>query len=320
MKIIFHENQLSYRGTSNAIYNYALYNQLLLNNESVIVYDKNYKGNLPAAVRKFEEKFKVIGYYDKSELEKIVTAEKADIFYALKAGREDGVVVTNCKMCVHAVFKYYQPHGDVYAYVSEWLSNEMTNGTSPFVPHMIEVAKTDENLRSELGIPESAIVFGRHGGMDTFDVAFVKSAVRQIARKRKDLYFVFLGTKSFVFRSLFAKYRNVIFLPTTTDELYKAKFINTCDAYLHARKQGESFGIAVGEFSIKNKPVFTWAHSEEKSHIDILGDKAIIYEDKNDLKRLIDGFKPDPSKNWDAYSEQFSPEVVMKKFKSVFID
>ena len=29
-----------------------------------------------------------------------------------------------------------------------------------------------------------------------------------------------------------------------------------------------------------NKPIITWAQSDEKSHINILGDKALIYENK----------------------------------------
>src|SRR5690606_2780639 len=122
-----------------------------------------------------------------------------------------------------------------------------------------------------LAIPKDAIVFGRHGGDTTFDIPFAKQVVKKLARERSDVYFVFLGTKSFVFRHLFRPYKNVIFLPTTTEEIYKSKFINTCDAYLHARKQGESFGIATGEFSVKNKPVITWSGSKERSHIDILG-------------------------------------------------
>ena len=36
---------------------------------------------------------------------------------------------------------------------------------------------------------------------------------------------------------------------------YKVKFINTCDAMIHARAMGETFGLAVAEFSKKNKPV-----------------------------------------------------------------
>ena len=320
MKIIFHENQLSYRGTSNAVYNYAVFNEELLNNESVILYDKNNKQNFEPSIDRFKKKFKVIGYNAISDLEKIVETEKASLFYAIKAGKNDGIEVSNCKTAIHTVFKYYQPHGDVYAYVSEWLSQEMTGGKAPFVPHMIHVEKTDFNLRKELNIPEDAIVFGRHGGDKTFDLSFVKSVVKQLSRKNKQLYFLFLGTNSFVFKSIFRPYKNVIFLPTTVDEIYKAKFINTCDAYLHARKQGESFGIAIGEFSVSNKPVITWANSEEKSHIEILGDKALVYENSEKLISIIENFTPNTTINWDAYSDQFAPQKVMDKFKKVFID
>jgi hypothetical protein len=89
---------------------------------------------------------------------------------------------------------------------------------------------------------------------------------------------------------------------------------------LHARQQGESFGIAVGEFSIANKPIITWANSEEKSHIDILGPKAILYQNEKDLNEIIQNFKVDKTKDWDAYSNEFAPERVMDKFKRVFIE
>jgi glycosyltransferase involved in cell wall biosynthesis len=320
MKILFHENQLSYRGTSNAVYNYALFNQEYLNNESIIIYQKNNKNNFAPAIEKFKNKFEVHSYTNLNEIHKIVEQTNTDLFYAIKAGKFDGVEAKSCKTVIHSVFKYYEPHGDVYAYVSEWLSNEMTNGVAPFVPHMIAVDKTSLDLRDELNIPKDAIVFGRHGGETTFDLPFVKRLIIEISKKRKDIYFVFMGTNSFVFKSVFTPYKNIIFLPKSQDELYKAKFINTCDAYLHARKQGESFGIAVGEFSICNKPVITWANSDEKSHIDILGDKAILYNDANDLNEIIQNFKEDNSKDWDAYSAEYSAEKVMDKFKSVFID
>ena len=320
MKIIFHENQLSFRGTSNAIYNYAYYNQCYLDNESIILYNKNNENNLDSAIERFQKEFKVIGYENTNELEEIVVKEKVDLFYAIKSGTLDNIVVKNCKMAVHAVFKNYQPHGDVYAYVSEWLAKEMTGGKLPFVPHMIDIYNTDENLRAKLSIPKDAIVFGRHGGNNTFDIKFVKQVVKSIALKRKDVYFLFLGTKPFVFKTILRPYKNIIFLPPSVDSEYISTFINTCDAYLHARKQGESFGIAIGEFSIKNKPVFTWSQCREKSHLEILGDKAIVYDNKNDLKKLINDFKPDPKKQWDAYSKQFNPKVVMDKFKEVFID
>ena len=320
MKVIFHENQLSYRGTSNALYDYAYFNQEILNNESIILHDRNNKNNLDAAIERFKKEFEVISYNHISELERIVDQTKTSLFYAIKAGKRDGIEVSNCKTVIHTVFKNYDPHGDVYAYVSKWLTEEMTGGKSPYVPHMIHVEKSNENLRKELNIPEDAIVFGRHGGATTFDIKFIKRVVKKIALKRKDVYFLFLGTDKFVFKNIFTPFKNVIFLSTSIDRNYISRFINTCDAYLHARKQGESFGIAIGEFSVKNKPIFTWAKSGENSHLDILGDKAILYENQKDAYQLINDFKPNNSINWDAYSENFSPEKVMEKFKKVFID
>ncbi|EKD28314.1 MAG: hypothetical protein ACD_79C00341G0001, partial [uncultured bacterium] len=139
MKIIFHEYQLNYRGTSAAIFDYARYNQTLLNNESIILYNRTNPNNFSSAIDHFKANFNVIGYESTEDLEKIVSHEKADVFYAIKSGEKDGIEVSNCKTCIHTVFKNYEPHGDVYAYVSEWLSEVMTQGKSPYVPHIVNL-------------------------------------------------------------------------------------------------------------------------------------------------------------------------------------
>lgn len=320
MKIIFHEYQLNYRGTSSAIFDYARYNQTLLNNESIILYNRTNPNNFSSAIDHFKANFNVIGYESTKDLEKIVSHEKADVFYAIKSGEKDGIEVSNCKTCIHTVFKHYEPHGDVYAYVSEWLSEVMTQGKSPYVPHIVNLPEHSGDLRKELNIPKDAIVFGRHGGADTFDIGFVTQTIAKLARKRKDLYFIFLGTNPFVKKSFFRPYKNIIFLPPNINIEYKVKFINTCDAYIHARRRGETFGLAIGEFSIKNKPIITWSESEEKSHLHILGDKAILYKTKDELYSLLQNFIPSPHCNWDCYSDLFSPKRVMDQFNKVFIE
>ncbi len=85
----------------------------------------------------------------------------------------------------------------------------------------------------------------------------------------------------------FAKHAQLRFLPGNSDLNYKVKLINTCDGMLHARGIGESFGLACGEFSIKGKPVITYALSPQRSHIEILGDKAILYNGKKDLAEIF---------------------------------
>ncbi|RLJ34362.1 hypothetical protein CLU97_3870 [Chryseobacterium sp. 7] len=320
MKIIFHENQLCYRGTSNALFDYAYYNEEMLGNESMILYPKNSPNNVEEAIDRFKNKFNVFGYSDIQERDEIIKKSNADLFYAIKSGEiETDIPQDLIKTAIHAVFKYNEPYGDVYAYVSEWLAKTMSKGTLPFVPHIIDLPEVSGDLRSELNIPKDAIVFARYGGAETFDIRFVMEAVKKTALKNKNIYFIFMGTDEFIKRSFFRSYKNIIFLPPTTDIERKVKFINTSDAFLHARTQGESFGMAIGEFSIKNKPIITWSGSDEKSHLEILGDKAILYKDKQDIMQILNSFKPDNSKNWDCYSHQFNPRSVMEKFENVFL-
>lgn len=320
MKIIFHENQLCYRGTSNALFDYAHYNEEILNNESVILYPQNSPNNTLESIKRFQNRFNVIGYKDLKDRDNIINSLNADLFYAIKSGeRETDAPTDLIKTVIHAVFKYNEPYGDVYAYVSEWLSKTMSDGKLPFVPHIVELPEVHGDLREELNIPKDAVVFARYGGAETFDIDFVMEAVKKVACKNKNIYFIFMGTNEFVKKTFFRPYKNVIFLPPTTNVERKVKFINTSDAFLHARHQGESFGIAVGEFSLKNKPIITWSGSDEKSHLDILGQKAILYTHQQDLLQILNDFRPDSGKDWDCYSKLFNPSIIMKKFDEVFI-
>ena len=338
MLIAFHCQQLGVRGTEVATYDYAHYNELLLGNRSLIIVPKDSPHTHPHGITKFTERFKVIFYHDISELDGILVNEGVDLLYVLKAGFNDGIFSTKIKTVIHSVFRYNDPHGDVYAYISKWLSQELSEGKHPYVPHMIQLPEIKGDMRVELGIPSDALVFARYGGLDTFDLHFARQAVYEVAKKKSEIYFLFMNTEEFIGGRLFRKrwfnkicrpiiypiksFKNIIFLPPTSSMEEKVKFINTSDAMLHARGEGETFGIACGEFSIKNKPVITWNTPQvtDKCHIQNLGDKGIYYANKKELKDILLTFKPQPKKNWDAFSDKFNPQEVMKKFKEVFID
>ena len=314
MKIAFHSNQLCLRGTEVALYDYAKYNEEILGNNSIVVskHPDTQSATNPEVVSKFKNRFPVYFYRNFNEVDKILDDNTIDVFYAIKAGFNDGIVSKNRKSVNHAVFQYYQPHGNVYAYVSEWLGKRFN---SPFVPHIVTLPDINDNLRKELSIPEDAIVFGRHGGAETFDINFAKQAVIHVAQMRQDIYFLFLFTNKFTNDSI----SNVIYLDGSSDLEYKTKFINTCDAMLHARDAGESFGLSVGEFSIRNKPVITLKNgSRDCAHIEMLGNKGIYYNNRNELQDILFNFKPDNTKDWNAY-KQYNPENVMNIFKKVFL-
>ena len=316
MKIAFHSNQLGIRGTEIALYDYAYYNRELLNNESVIISDAN--SDL-AALDKFTNEFDVFLYKDFSEVHQYIQQQNIDAIYYIKAGFNDGKLVPGVKNLVHTVFQVNQPHGDVYAFVSNWLSNTITNSSDNAVPHIIDILKHDHNLdyRDVLQIPNSATVFGYYGGSTSFNIPFAKDAVKLVAETRPDIFFLFMNTDPFV------DLPNVIFLNGSADYQKKIGFINTCNACLHARNGGESFGLAVAEFSTINKPVITttWCTEQlcDMAHIEMLGDKAILYSDYNSLVEILTNFDQYLTKqsDWNAYRE-YTPEIVMKKFKQVF--
>lgn len=320
MKILFHENQLSYRGTSVALYDYALYNEEILGNQSVVLYNRNSLYNSKQTIIKFKERFKVLSYEKPDELPAIIAEESPDVFYAIKSGEIDKIYTDKCKFCVHAVFKVFEPHGDVYAYVSDWLAKEVGKDNE-YVPHIINIPLTEESLHSDLNIPKEAKVFGYYGGVDSFDIRFVQKLVKDIAKKNSNTYFIFMGVDDFTKRKYFWQrnldYSNIIFLPPNSDLEYKARFINTCTAMLHARARGETFGMAIGEFAIKNVPIITYLNSPERSHIEILGDNAYYYRSMNELRTILLETSLDRSAK-DNY-EQFSPFNVMQKFKKVFL-
>ena len=83
--------------------------------------------------------------------------------------------------------------------------------------------------------------------------------------------------------------KNIIHLEKIINLENKVKFINTCDAMIHARTEGETFGLSIGEFSIKNKPIIT-TNSGDCNHLQILKNKCILYSNPsyNNNKNFAD--------------------------------
>ena len=155
MKIAFLENKLTLRGTTLSIFNYAQFNETLLNNNSVIItrsYEmmKDSRDVDKKAYDMFESRFKVFYYKTTEDIEQIVRENNIDILYIQKSGDKNDELLTNvCKCVIHCVFQTNDPHGDVYASISDW--NNMSNKTNiSVVPYMVHIAEPQGNLRKEL--------------------------------------------------------------------------------------------------------------------------------------------------------------------------
>ena len=307
-RIAFHDNYLSERGTTVALYDYAYYNRKILNNDSIILYNRSSSQEI---LDKFKE-FRVFKYNNWREVDDILKNNNVDILYSIKYGTNDNLLSKNCWNVVHSVFDCGEPHGDVYASISPYVKNRDKNNC-PIVPHIVSLPDNNKNMRLEFGIAEDAIVFGRHGGYYQFDIEYVINTVIDVASNNPNIYFIFMNTKKF------SDLNNIIYLEKTVDLHRKVEFINTCDAMLWGRSDGETFGLSIAEFSIKNKPVIaTLIEDGDNAHHHLLGEYGIWYN-KDTLKDILVNFKKYNTRtDWNAYKE-YSPEKVMSIFKNVFL-
>ena len=319
LKIGFYDNEFGLRGTTLATYRYAKYNELVLGNESYVFAahgrDMTTKPKFDAT---FPGRVMLTGldiyFYDIDNL-------GLDFMYITKFGNNEGLLLGKTPCLIHTVFCVNEPHGHKYAYISDWLAGHM--GYSPreehAVPYITEALPyTNKNLRVELGIPDDATVFGCYAGATEFNVGATHHAMDTIVSERDDIYFILMNIQN-GFNGNWHNHPQIKFLPGNSDLDYKAQFVNTCDAMIHARSGGETFGLAVSEFSMANKPVITYATSGEASHLEILGDKGIYY---STYEEVLDIFRNLPKyitrDDWNAY-RWFTPENIMDRFNTVFL-
>jgi hypothetical protein len=316
MNVAFHSNSMSLRGSENALWDYANLNETILGNNSTICHPAELGNAKNPTFAKWKSRFQLIPYRTKDELSSMLKERGIDILYQIKPGSFDGFVIPGLKNCIHSMFLSDEFHGDAFAYVSRWCSKVMTGGEDSFVPHFVPKLESKMNLRGKLGIPARAKVFGRHGGVDTFNIPFVRKAVLQHAQKNSDDHFVFLNTE--LIRGT-EKLKNVHYLAPTIDPEEKAQFLGTCDAMLHARWHGETFGLAVGEFAVLGKPVITFADSREKAHLEMLGGVSLQYRHAGELIKILRDFRPHRTQGTE-YEIFADPKVVMKIFRKKFLE
>lgn len=313
--IAFHDNNLCLRGSTNAMYAYADYNEKILGNKSIIITTPN--GNLDA-LSKFKNRFDEVHLVDWRDYLPFLQNKNVDFFYAIKSGnKSDGLLINEIPTLIHAVFCHNEPHGHKYCYVSDWLAkNQGYNPDTHSVPHIVEpLPSSPYDLREKLGIPKNATVFGYLGGSTEFSVYDTWDAIKQTIKERNDVYFIFMNIEKFCEDN-----PNVIHLPGTWDLNEKSAFIHACDAMLHARRGGETFGCAVAEFTICNKPVVTYNQSGERAHIEILGERGIYYNNYDEVYDIINNLskyvtRDDYYKSYDNYS----PEKIMERFNKNFL-
>lgn len=319
MEIGFFQHQLCLRGTTVALFDYVCGNEDILKNKSFVFYIKNHPSNNPRIIKKFQDRLTDRLIPCDSFNDKYFMDKKIKVLYVIKYGTIDNEVSRRIPTLIHSVFAW-QPHGDMYTCVSR---NVATKNEGIWLPHIVNPLpkvslKQIPNFRIKFGIPEKAFVYGRYGGEDTFSIEYVKKCIRDNIDKLDNTYFLFCNTYNFI------DHPRVIFISEISDAIDKAIFIDSCNCMIHARQEGETFGLAIAEFALRDKPVLTCRATitEDNEHIVHLRDRALIYSNEESLlNHLIDMNKKDGRNKVEWTSKNpyslFNSERIMKFFNGL---
>lgn len=317
----FHTKQLTERGTEVALFDYALAAQQILGHEARVFVPAETPKLMPEIKARFEQHFDVVLYKTPREID-------CDALYVIKRGLPGRITETTPEL-VHAFYDASHPHGHRFATVSDWVSHTaawhigLPRGRTltipkpkkpPVVPHIVTLPDLDDDLRAELSIPDDAVVFGRHGGEGTFNVPFVREAIRAAVEQREDVWFLLANVDRF------CEHDRVVDVPLMTDRAEVRRFVNSCDYMIHAHALGETFGLAVAEFAYAGVPVLTFVGAPRLAQLDLLHDGLLLpyleYRDVlADFKTLPRRAVPAPT----DVPERYSPGHVMQQFDSIFL-
>jgi glycosyltransferase involved in cell wall biosynthesis len=323
MRLGFHSKHLSERGSERAIFDYASVLERAYDIQPRIFVPADAKEVVPEVRRMFARRFEVVRYSGPDDID-------CDALYVIKRGRRSHVT-TRIPELIHAMFDPDDPHGYRFATISHWLSKQsrrvvdLPRGRAlrlprlnkpPFVPHIVDLAEVEDDLRAEIGVPPEGVVFGRHGALRSFSIPWVKDAVREVLATRDDVWFLFLNTETFI------EHRRVRHLEVTTDRELIRAFINSCDYMLHARREGETFGIAVAEFAAAGVPVVSCTRTAANAHFELVPPELMLgYRDKVELLALLRSLtrRRRTPEVTTAFRERFSPAAVAEIFVRVFL-
>lgn len=230
-------------------------------------------------------------------------------------GRYNNLWIPNTKHLVYAVFNHFEPHGHVYAYVSQWLFKhalrkkvgrspnsiltEQSETDSPFsidkttkvtwVPHTVIPLEGDgKYFKSYFGIPDGFFLIGRIGGYTEFNDPLIHEGLMRLVESDDSIYVVLINTRPFY---LHPRIKYIGFI----SENLKWDFYAACDLFLNGRLMGESFGFSIVEPLMLGKPIIAPSpirnRKMDRHHAQILHKSKLLYTSVNHFIRTIQQIK-----------------------------
>ncbi len=194
---LIHSAALSLRGDATNAQTIAIYLKKFFNINSIIAAPAEAQDNNVMRINEMKARgLDVRLYASLRNLQEMGSSEGVTHTYLFLNGQFQNVWVPKSKHLVHAVFNYYEPHGDVYAYVSKWLYRKaikqkksrsldeiervrretlspLTVGVdtpTTWVSHTVSPLQSEPGVfRRKYKIPDEAKLIVRIGGYNQFD-------------------------------------------------------------------------------------------------------------------------------------------------------
>lgn len=153
--------------------------------------------------------------------------------------------------------------------ISQWLKDKYawTSPNAQVLYYPTQKPKHQQNLRSDLQIPEKAFVIGRISRPNLDNGLFVREVFQQL--QADDTYLLWLAPPPEA-RAVADQFKNMILLDPTTDENRLSAFYNSLDVLLHYRIEGETFGLNIAEAMIHGKPVISHHSFMDNAQVELL--------------------------------------------------
>jgi hypothetical protein len=323
--------------------------------DSVIVFPKWAKGNNPGRIAEAKRRgLEIHQYTSRGDLERLAKRSNLTHNYVVSDGSLAGVSyseddprryrLNDLQHLTQAVFRRYEPHGDVYAYISEWLYDWSQSPQAKYfwgplrrfhgprlgdglqklsvdwVPHIVKPEDGDgPAFRRKYQIPIHAKVIGRIGGFDEFSDPAARRGLLSSIESNPGYYAVLVNTRRF------ANHPRIIHCDYL-DRQEVWDFYAACDVLVNGRKMGESFGFSIVEPLSVGKPILAPAVIRnirmDKHHVQLLKPFNLLYKNAEHFSRLIDEELSSPTEAGDlrAAAAPFSQSRVMKRFKDVYLN
>lgn len=307
-KFLLHSNQFSERGDSVDLISMALALRKYAEIDSIITFPKDDPRNNDIRVREaISLGLNVFQYKSRTQLEELISKERITHNYVFSGGGPSEPSYTNSgdshwrlldtKHITRVVFRNYQPHGDYYLYVSEWLykwsrrsprrilARKPKDTLVSWLPHIVDPQPGNgRGFRQSLSIPSDGKVIGRIGGFDQFDDPAAQLAILEILQDNPQVWFVAVNTQPF------GRHERLLYLPVL-ERSAVWDFYDACDVLLNGRLMGESFGFSIAEPLSLGKPVVSphWIRNPlmDKHQMVMPGASVLTYKTRSELADVL---------------------------------